>query len=262
MVSIAFFTSKGGVAKTCLSLETVAGLQKRGYKTLLVDMDCQGSASVACGLDIEDEHLKTLENLLNGENISDVIIHDTPFGDIIANNLNLFNADQVYSSQIGAMRRVKKALENVNSIYDFVILDCPPSFGFTTLSALVAADYILVPQLASMFSLISLKQLNVIYTLIKENENPNLKILGVFLTKYNPRTRFTKDMTSVLKDVSKDLLNAPVFESKIRNAIAVEESILANKNIFDYAPGSKVAEDFNSLIDEILKNINMPKEKK
>lgn len=261
MINIAFFASKGGVSKSVLSLETVAGLQKRGYKTLLVDMDCQGSASVASGLDIDDENLVTLERVLNGEDIRKVIHYDTPFGDVVANNLKLFDADYMYSGKIGARQIVKKALDKVKKNYDFVILDCPPSFGFTTLSSLVAADYVVVPQLASMFSLISLKQLDTIYTLIKDNENADLKVLGILLTRYNPRTRLTKDITSVLEECSRNLFNAPVFDTRIRNAVAVEESILANQNIFDYAPDSKVSEDFNNFIDELLDKINMPKNK-
>lgn len=258
LYKLAMFCCKGGCSKSTFSLEMASGLQKRGYRTLIMDMDCQGSSTFACGLDIEDGSLKTLKNILDGEDIRTVICHGTPYGDIVPNNLTLFTADQVYSSQLGAVRKVSKALELIKNDYDFVIFDCPPSFGFTTLSALVASDYIIVPQLASMFSMISIRQLETICTLIKENENPELKILGVFLTKYNPRTRFTKDLETNLKKFSKEILDAPVFDTKIRNAIAVEESIAAKTNIFDYAPGTKIAEDFNSLIEEILTNLNVP----
>lgn len=261
MIKISFMTSKGGVSKSTSALETVASLRKRGYRTLLVDMDCQGSASVACGFDIDDESLPTLERVLAGEDIRTVIQHDTPFGDLVPNNLKLFDADYMYSGKIGSRQIVRKALEKVEDDYDFVILDCPPSFGFASLSSLVASDYVIVPQLASMFSLISLKQLDTVYTLIKDNENADLKVLGIFLTKYNPRTRFSRDITTVLEDFAKKYFNAPVFKTKIRNAIAVEESILANQNIYDYAPGSKVSEDFSALVDEILDMLDMPIEK-
>lgn len=254
---LSMFCCKGGLGKSIGVLELAVGLQKRGYRTLIMDMDCQGSASFACGLDIEDPNLKTLKNLLDGESIKDVIFHNTPFGDIVPNNLQLFTADQMYSPQIGAMRKVSKAVEHIKDDYDFILFDCPPSFGFTTLSALVASDYILVPQLASMFSMISLKQLKTICSLIRENENPELKVLGVFLTKYNPRTRFSKDLEANLKKFSKELLDAPVFDTKIRNAIAVEESIAARTNIYDYAPGTKIAEDFNSLVEEVLAKLNV-----
>ena len=258
MYHLALLAPKGGIGKSLSCIELASGFGKRGYRTLLMDMDCQGSATFACGLDIEDPNLKTLKNVLDGENIKTVICHNTPYGDIVPNNLKLFTADQMYSPQIGAMRKVSKALESIKEDYDFVIFDCPPSFGFTTLSALVASDYIIVPQLASMFSMISIRQLETICTLIKENENPELKVLGVFLTKYNPRTRFSKDLENNLKKFSKELLDAPVFDTKIRNAIAVEESIAAKTNIFDYAPGTKIAEDFNSLIEEILSKLNIP----
>lgn len=255
---LAMFNCKGGVSKTTFCLELASGLQKKGYRTLIMDMDCQGSASFACGLDIEDPNLKTLKNILDGEDIRKVICHHTPFGDIVPNNLQLFTADQMYSPQIGAMRKVSKAVEHIRADYDFILFDCPPSFGFTTLSALVASDYIVVPQLASMFSMISLKQLKTICALIRENENPDLKVLGVFLTKYNPRTRFSKDLEVNLKKFSKELLDASVFDTKVRNAVAVEESIAAKTNIFDYAPGTKIAEDFNSLVEEILSKLNIP----
>lgn len=257
---LAVWGVKGGLGKSTSSLELAAGLQKRGFRTLLMDMDCQGSASFACGLDIEDTELKTLKNVLDGEDIRNVICHNTPFGDIVPDNLKLFTADQTYT-QLGAVKKVRKAVECINDDYDFIIFDCPPAAGFTTLSALTAADYILVPQLASMFSLISLRNLETIYTLVKEEANPGLKVLGIFLTKYNPRTRFSKDLEANLKGITKELFNAPVFDTKIRNAIAVEESFATRKDIFDYAPRTKIAEDFNSLVEEVLLKLNVPAEK-
>lgn len=248
---LAITNCKGGVSKSTISLELAAGLRNRGYRTLLVDCDAQGSLTAGVNLDIEDDNLKTIKDILDGEEPKDVIHYNTPFGDIIANNLKMFNAEQIYSSQIGANKRIKKALSKVEQDYDFIILDCAPAFSYTTISAFLAANTLIVPQLASMFSLISMRQLKVMIDLIKEEENPSLNILGIVLTKWNPRTRFNRDLLTVLDEVSKDM-DTSVFNTKIRTAIAVEESITSHMSIYDYAPGSKIADDFNSFVDEVL----------
>ena len=248
---IAVANSKGGVGKSTISLELAAGLRKRGYKTLLVDCDAQGSLSAGASLDIEDDNLKTIKDILDGENPENVIYHDTPFGDIIANNLKMFNAEQVYSSQIGSNKKIKKTLNKLEKDYDYIILDCAPAFSFTTISAFIAADTIIVPQLASMFSLISMRQLKVMIDLIKEDENPSLDILGIILSKWNPRTRFSKDLLTVLDEVSKEM-DTSVFDTKIRTAIAIEESITSHQSIYDYAPDSKITQDFTAFVDEVL----------
>ncbi len=253
-------SAKGGVGKSTLSLETAAGLQKKGYRTLIVDCDCQGSASVAAGLDIENEELKTFKSILDGDDINSVIKRNTPFGDIIANSLKMFNADRVYGPVLGAVRKLKKALAGIENDYDFVLLDCPPAFSFTTMSALIASDYVIVPQLASMFSLIALSQLKMITDLIIQEENPDLKILGIVLVRYNARTRFSKDMLTVLGEVTNDM-NTTVFETKIRNAIAVEESITEHKSIYEYAPNTNISEDYEGFVNELLTKLNMPAEK-
>ena len=230
---IAVANSKGGVGKSTISLELAAGLRKRGYKTLLVDCDAQGSLSAGASLDIEDDNLKTIKDILDGENPENVIYHDTPFGDIIANNLKMFNAEQVYSSQIGSNKKIKKTLNKLEKDYDYIILDCAP---------------------ASMFSLISMRQLKVMIDLIKEDENPSLDILGIILSKWNPRTRFSKDLLTVLDEVSKEM-DTSVFDTKIRTAIAIEESITSHQSIYDYAPDSKITQDFTAFVDEVLERL-------
>lgn len=253
MIKIAIAACKGGVSKTTNSLQLADIFRKKGYRTLLVDLDCQGSASAAAGIDIEDDNLKTIKDIIEGADPCDVIIKDTPFGDLIANNLLMFDADRKYSV-IGYQRKVRKALDKLKKNYDYVIIDCPPAFSFATTSALIAADYVIVPQLASMFSLLSLKQMKSMLDLIREEENEELKVLGIVLTKWNPRTKFSKDFSDVLADVAKEL-DMPVFESKIRSAISVEESMTEHVGICEYADGSKIANDFLAFADEVLERV-------
>lgn len=254
MIKIAFSTSKGGVGKTVLSLEFAAGLKRRGRKCLLMDMDCQGSLSAACGLDIESD-MSTIKDVLDDKlSLKDAII-ESPIGlPIVANNILTFDADRQYT-QLGALRRIRKLIATVEDEYEYVILDTQPSFSFQTLSSLIAADCICIPQLASMFSGLSLKQLNSMLELIRAEENPNLKIAGIVLTKWNPRTRFNRDFLEVLEIVAKEM-DTSVYDAKIRQAISVEESVNEHEDIWTYAPGSKVAGDYDAFVDETLVRID------
>lgn len=248
MVKIAFCTSKGGVGKTACALELAAGLQRKGNKILLMDMDCQGSLSAGCGFNIESDS-PTIKNVLDGNKKLEEVIVKTPFGDLVPNNLLMFDSDRTYT-QIGALRKVRKMLPD-NLEYDYIIMDTQPSFSFQTLSALIAADYMIVPQLASMFSGLSLRQLNQMITLIKNEENPDLKILGIILNKWTPRTRFNRDFLEVLETVAQEM-GTSVYTAKIRQAIAMEESITEHKDIWTYAPDSKIAMDFDAFVSETI----------
>lgn len=251
MTKISFTTSKGGVGKTTLSLEFAAGLKRRGKRCLMMDMDCQGSLSAACGIDIESD-IVTIKDVLEDKVSLEEATVQTPFGDLVCNNLLMFDADRIFV-QLGALRKIKRLLDTdeVRSRYDYIILDTQPSFSFQTLSSLIASDYMIVPQLASLFSGLSLKQLNSMLSIIRQEENPDLKILGVVLTKWSPRTRFNRDFLEVLEIVAKEM-GTTVYDAKIRQAIAVEESISDHQDIWSYAPGSKVADDFDAFVDETL----------
>lgn len=254
MKKIAFSTSKGGVGKTVLSLEFAAGLKRRGKKCLLMDMDCQGSLSAAAGLDIESE-IPTIKDVLDGKILLKDAVIETDIGlPVVANNILTFDADRQYT-QIGSLRRLKKLIATLEDEYDYVILDTQPSFSFQTLSSLIAADAICIPQLASMFSGLSLRQLNSMLELIRAEENPNLKIIGIVLTKWNPRTRFSRDFLEVLELVAGEM-GTSVYDAKIRQAISVEESVNEHEDIWTYAPGSRVADDYDAFVNETLKRLD------
>lgn len=249
---IVFSTAKGGVGKSTLTVTTAAGLKERGYKVLVIDMDCQGSASSICGIDI-DSDIPTLKAVLDGDKTLKEVIVNTPYGDIVPNNLLLFNSDRIYNGLLD-LKKLKKAIATIQDEYDYVLFDCMPSFSFLTLSALIDADYVIVPQLASSLSGHALSQLRTMLSIVQEEENPNLKILGIVLVRWNPRTRFSKDFLDVLSAVAKEI-DAPIFDSKIRQSVTVEEAISVHQPIFDYAPEKMVTKDYDNFVTELLQRL-------
>lgn len=252
MQVIAVTNQKGGVGKSTTALSLAFGLYNRGYKVLMLDTDPQSNTSFTMGIDLLNA--LTLYDVLKGEKIVQEVIFPVKMGlDIIPGNLSLALAD-IEITRPGREFVLKEMLESIKENYDYCVIDTPPSLGILTMNALTACESVVIPVQADVYSLQGTSQLSQTIQTVKRYCNPGLSIAGILITRYNGRAVLSKDITVMLEDIAQTL-NTKVFETKIRECISIKEAQAQQTDIFEYAPKSNAAKDYNKLIDEILNEV-------
>ena len=247
MEIITVTNQKGGVGKTTTAQHLAIGLKNRGYKVLLVDSDQQGNLTYTLNCD----YYASIYHVITGSiPAKDAIFHSSQC-DIIAGDINLSKAEKELVDT-GREYFLKDALEPIKNEYDYIVIDTPPTLGILTINALTCSDSVIIPAQADIFSLQGFGQLNNLINQVKKYTNPNLKIKGVLLTKYNDRTILNRQLRQKVKDISSKI-DSRIFDSTIREATSIREAQTSRTNIFAYDPKSKIAKDYNAFIDEFLK---------
>ena len=247
---IAVANQKGGVGKTTTTVNLSACLAEAGKKVLTVDGDPQGNTT--SGLGVEKNSLdKTLYNMLLGEYTLEEIIRDTAIEGLrlLPSNINLAGAE---IELIGYFEReyiLKKLLNVYHYVYDFVIIDCPPSLNVLTINALTAADSVLVPIQCEYFALEGLSQLLHTIELVQKRLNPALGIEGVVFTMYDSRTNLSMQ---VIEEVKRHL-GKNAYRSIIPRNVRLAEAPSHGLPITLYDNKSKGAESYMALAVEVMK---------
>lgn len=241
---------KGGCGKSTTTQAIASCLSKRNYKCLLVDLDPQGNLSYSSGTEGAE---KTTYEFLKGESTFDETVIHTSEYDIISANILLSGADQEFT-KTGREYILKDQLDEVKDRYDFVILDTPPSLGILSVNSLTASDYVIIPTEPSFYAMQGLGQLNDTIESVKKYCNRDLKILGLLLIKFNDRTILNRQIKEMLES-SAELMKTKVFNTYIREGVAVREAQAMQKSLIEYAPQSNPCIDYNSFADELLKEI-------
>ena len=245
IISIAL--QKGGTAKTTTAHNLGAGLFKRGYKVLYIDLDGQGSLTYT--LNAEARNKGIYEALKGIVDIEETIQHTTQ-GDVIPASGSLAGIDGELTAT-GKEYRLKELLEPIKKNYDYIIIDTPPALGILTVNALTVSDSVIIPLQADIFSLQGVGQLYSTIQAVQRYTNPQLTIKGLLISRYNARSILTRDLTAAIESTAQSL-NTKLFKTKIRECIAVKEAQTQQTNIFDYSPNSNAAKDYNSFISEVL----------
>lgn len=249
MRTIAITNQKGGVGKSSLALAFASGLYARGNKILFIDIDPQSNSSFTLGID--QLNVPSLYEVMKKEKgIQDVIVPVRIGIDTAPGSLSLALADMELN-QIGREFLLKDALSGIKDSYDYCIIDTPPALGILTMNALTACDSVIIPVQADIYSLQGTGQLAQTIQAIQAHCNPSLKIDGLVITRYNRRSVLTQDITAMLEDTAK-ALNTRVLESKIRECVAIREAQARQQDIFEYAPKSNAAKDYDNMINEYL----------
>ena len=244
METISVTNQKGGTGKSTTALALGAALQKKGHKVLFIDLDAQGNLTYALGA----TGLNTLNamELLEGRAQAGKIQ-----GNIIASTPELAAAEKVLN-KTGKEYKLKEALQSIKPLYDYIIIDTPPSMGILTINALTASDSVIIPAQAHIFSLQGITQIKETIDAVREYCNKALKVKGIVLTRFNGRAIISKDLADVLK-AEADKLGTKLFNAKIRECTALKEAQASQQDIFTYAPASNGASDYMQLTKEVLK---------
>lgn len=251
MKTITIINQKGGVGKSTTAHAIGAGLSIKGYKVLFIDLDAQGNLSYT--LNADTRGYNSLGVLERPQTIKEEIQQIGNI-DILASSPNLAGADNIIN-QTGKEYRLKEALELVKDIYDYCIIDTPPALGIVTVNALTASTGAIIPAQADIYSLQGISQLNQTIEAVKRYCNPNLYIMGIVLTRYSKRMIIRREVAEMLEETAKDL-NTKLYNTKIRENIALVEAQAMKEDIYTYAPKSNATEDYMALTEEIIKGVN------
>jgi chromosome partitioning protein len=243
---IAFANQKGGVAKTTTTLNLAVAFAERGLRVLAVDLDPQGNLTMSQGFDPDGIE----------QSMFDVLVHKLPIEQVIQNceidlavsSIDLAGAELALSSMIGRERALEKALVTVRERYDYVLIDTPPSLGLLTINAFVAADGIIVPVQTEYLSLRGLVQLENTLSMVRENLNPKVQIVGILPTMYDRRLLHSREAIEILKESFGPL----VYETKIRKTIRYAEAPVKGQSVLAYDPSGEAAMLYRDLAKEVL----------
>ena len=238
---------KGGVGKTTTAHTLATGLNLRGHHSLVVDADPQGNISFAMQADTQRPGLY---EAMRGEATAGEAIQQTKQGDIIASSLFLAGADMEFT-QTGREYRLREVLEEISTDYTHIIIDCPPSLGILAINSLTASTDVVIPVGAEIFALQGLQQLLTTIGKVRKYSNPDITVAGLLITRKANRAIATRDLIDAINK-NADALALHVYDSIIREGVAIREAQIMQDSIFSTAPASKVAEDYDHFIDEYL----------
>ena len=238
---LAFANQKGGVAKTTTTLSIASALTERGRAVLAVDMDPQGALTYSLGIDPD-----TLD-----ETVNDVLVRRLPVQkviltkefDLVPANIDLAGAEAVLLAKTGREYALQRALREILPIYDYILIDCPPSLGILTINALTAAHGVVIPLQSEALSHRGVGQLLETLQDIRHFTNPDLEVVGVIPTMYDGRSRHARE---VLEDVG-TRYDVRVLRPAVRRSIRFAEATQAGRSILDFAPNHQGAEAYRAL---------------
>ncbi len=247
---IAVSNQKGGVGKSTTVVNLSAVLGAKGKKMLVIDIDAQGNTTTGFGVSKKNAKNTVYEVLLGSCRIQDAIVK-TEFKniDLVTSAQKLAGAEIELSSLDNRLQRLKMQLLTVKNLYDYILIDCPPSLSMITLNAIVACDTVLIPLQCEFYSLEGLVQLNDTIKKVKIHYNPNLDIEGIIFTMFVGRYNLT---TQVVHEVKKHYTKK-VYDTVIPRNVTLSEAPSFGKPVYYYDKSSTGSKAYEQLANEFLK---------
>ncbi len=239
---------KGGVGKTTTTVNVAAALAMGGLRVLVIDLDPQGNASTALGVEHRDS-AGVYEVLMGNSQMAEVIqkVVGFPVLDCVSSTTSLANAEINLVSMVARELQLKEAIESISVNYDYIFIDCPPSLGLLTINAFAASKELLIPIQTEYYALEGLSQLLETYGVVKKRLNPNLNLSTIVLTMFDSRTRLSNDVAAnVRSHFPNELIDIP-----IPRAVRVSEAPSYNQTVMTYDPLSPGAIAYMQVAREI-----------
>lgn len=247
MSVISVANHKGGVGKTTTTVNLAAGLSRLGFRVLLIDMDPQANASFALGLNKQEQTIYQV--MAFQDSVSQKVQASDGF-DIIPSSMHLATFEK--NTEVGKEFILKESLDEVREVYDYILIDCPPSLGSLTVSALTASDFVVVALQPETLALQGMSDFIKILRTVKTRMNPQLELLGIVITQYDSR----KVLHREIAEIAVERYGEAIFQTYIRGNVALAESQSLRQHIFTYDALCNGAKDYMGLTKEVVQRAN------
>ena len=246
-VIISLLNHKGGVGKTTSAINIGAALVQLGKQVLLVDLDPQANLTLSLG--IPRQKITIYENIRGEAELSPFTVKEGL--DVVTSNLDLSGAEMELINEAGREFILRELFSVLIDDYDYIIIDCPPSLGLLTLNALTSSHYVLIPLQTEFLAIQGLTRIKQVVDKVKFRLNKNLEICGVLATMYDSRKVLNRDVVATIQKYFGD----KVFNTLIRDNVALAEAPAQRKDIFSYSKSSPGAVDYLNLCKEIINRV-------
>ncbi len=248
MKIISIANQKGGCGKTTTSINLVAALAANGKKTLLVDLDPQAHATLGLNCDDQNSLYNVISRITPRKlSIRDIILKVERNFDIVPSNILVGTLEQELADEIGREMKLVEILQGIDGLYDYVIIDCPPSLGFLTVNALRASAEVIIPVETSRFSVQGVEHLMDIVNLIRDRLNHPVDP-RVLITMFDSRLRHSFSMLDKIKTKYREMM----FDAIIHTNVKLKESAVMGKTVLTYDKYCRGAKDYFSLAKEMI----------
>lgn len=246
---ISLINEKGGVGKTTSANLIASCLKHKNFRVLCVDFDPQGHLSFSMGAVNRD--VPTIYDVLKHKVKARYAIQHSRVTDIIPANDMLKSIENEFTSS-GNEQLLKTCLEQISSLYDYIIIDSPPELGLISANALVASDVVLVPCLPDGYSLMGMIKVHETISRIKRAFNPKLVVGGVFLVRFYYRENLSRSAAGVLEQLTNNL-DVPILDTKIHHSNAISDATSVRQlDVLDAKPTNKAVMDYKALVEELF----------
>ena len=251
---ISVINQKGGVGKTTTVINLAAGLSMKGKKILVVDLDPQGNATTGLGLSNTENSELTIYSVLNGNKKIIEVIQSTKFKnlDLVTSNVDLSGLEVETAGDNRRAFKLKDELASIlndsRALYDYILIDCPPSLSLLTIMALVASDELVVPLQTEFFALEGITQLLKTIDRIKSNLNSSLNIRGILLTMYDKRNKLSSEVEKEARNYFKE----KVYEIVVPRNVRLSEAPSHGVPVLLYDKSCSGSKSYFSFTDEFL----------
>ena len=246
---ITLANQKGGVGKTTSTLAMASFMGQMGKRVLLIDLDAQGNATLASGVD-SDENYNIVDLLKNEVTIDEAIIK-CKYYDIIPSSKLLNIYEKELQNTMRREYRLKSLFKEIGC-YDYIIIDTPPQLSLLTLNAFTCSDDVVIPVSADTFSLQGVLQVIDTINDVRKYLNDKINIDGILIVKFDKRTYLAQDVKKMFEDIA-NIEDTKVYATQIRETVRLSESQMLQKAICDY-PDMTAAIDYKEFINEYLLN--------
>lgn len=247
---ISLLNHKGGVGKTTSAINIGAGLAELGQRVLLVDLDPQANLTLSLG--ISRQPVNIYESMMGESDLVPVEYKEKIH--VITSSLDLSSAEMELVNEAGREFILRELFDGVDDQYDFIIIDCPPSLGLLTLNALTSSQQVIIPLQTEFLAMQGLAKIKQVIQKVKLRLNKPLHISGVLATMYDHRKVLNRDVVETIQKYFGPLL----FDTYIRDNVALAEAPAQRQDIFSYARSSNGAEDYLAVCKEILERTADP----
>lgn len=247
MSVIAVANHKGGVGKTTTSVNLAAGLARAGYKVLLIDLDPQANATFSLGLKKQDQ---TIYQVLAFQDDIRKMVQEVEDFDLVPSSVHLAGFEK--NNEVGKEFILQESLESISELYDYIVIDCPPSLGALTISALTASEFVIIALQPESLALQGMADFIRILRTVKTRMNQQLELLGIVITQYDSRKVLHRDVM----ELAQERYGEAIFKTTIRGNVALAECQSMGQHIFSYDANCNGATDYMNLTKEVVRRLN------